>query len=918
MNPSNQSGGQEPASDCAVSGSGVDQAEMKRQAAAQLIQNYYKQLTDGCGNSDCDNPSCASCPNFSFKSADRNKLAIQAVTLSRERARLCDGIPEKYAKFPVQETGDSRSVSSHNQGAGTSSSSAAEAASGSSASGSGGAKAKQSHSSVSPSSSNSGLGRKTVEETSYLDEEKIKSLIKEGQSCGSWHRLIRTIGSVFSNPESLIQSFRLNPVHSKMEPDPDKDVDDTEAETMHIDHLPIQESGDDICAPSTSAGDLSRGDVNTPEDSQCSVDIKSLHRAYEHLLSLPGLPFQGALINALISVSRELQIDFKYSHRMETNPDLINIFVIIMEFPHLHSPEYLEAAFPSFCKALAMMPLSAQAKLVKVWAAFGAERLTEMLHMLQQLITVRIINHEGRWGRTFNMNDDEAISGSCGVMKIVYFASLYGGVHDSAELLREEKLSNEADAQNIAMEGAIGMEPKEQSQPKEDPLAHELKLSPINVRKPLIPPEEFVNEPLNEHIEISSDYEHYRAKPEGKFSFMLHNFVLTTASKHMQMYFDNRIRMLQERRTSLLQTLMHGGPPMPYLRLRVRRDHVVDDALVNLEMMALENPADLKKQLFVEFDGEQGLDEGGVSKEFFQLIVEELFNPDIGMFTFNEETRQFWFNPLSFETESQFTLIGIVLGLAIYNSCILDVRLPMVVYRKLLGKKGVFQDLFDVDPTLASSLQQLLDHADDDLEEVYMQTFRIGFKDIFGNDVQHNLKEGGADIPVTQSNKQEFVDLYADFILNKSIDTQFRAFKKGFMMVTSESPLKYLFRPDEVETLVCGCKEYDFCALEQSTEYDGGFTATSQTIKNFWEVVHEFSEEDKKRLLQFTTGCDRVPVGGLSKLKFIIARNGPDSEKLPTSHTCFNVLLLPDYSSKDKLKERLLKAIMYAKGFGML
>lgn len=47
-------------------------------------------------------------------------------------------------------------------------------------------------------------------------------------------------------------------------------------------------------------------------------------------------------------------------------------------------------------------------------------------------------------------------------------------------------------------------------------------------------------------------------------------------------------------------------------------------------MVAMDNPSDLRKQLFVEFEGEQGLDEGGVSKEFFQLIVEELFNPDIG------------------------------------------------------------------------------------------------------------------------------------------------------------------------------------------------------------------------------------------------------------------------------------------------
>lgn len=48
-------------------------------------------------------------------------------------------------------------------------------------------------------------------------------------------------------------------------------------------------------------------------------------------------------------------------------------------------------------------------------------------------------------------------------------------------------------------------------------------------------------------------------------------------------------------------------------------------------MIAMENPADLKKQLYVEFEGEQGVDEGGVSKEFFQLVVEEIFNPDIGM-----------------------------------------------------------------------------------------------------------------------------------------------------------------------------------------------------------------------------------------------------------------------------------------------
>lgn len=115
-------------------------------------------------------------------------------------------------------------------------------------------------------------------------------------------------------------------------------------------------------------------------------------------------------------------------------------------------------------------------------------------------------------------------------------------------------------------------------------------------------------------------------------------------------------------------------------------------------MIAMENPNDLKKQLVVEFVGEQGIDEGGVSKEFFQLIVEEIFNPDYGMFICQPDSQAMWFSPTSFESDAQFTLVGIVLGLAIYNNIILAVNFPMVVYRKLMGKKGYFEDLQDWNP----------------------------------------------------------------------------------------------------------------------------------------------------------------------------------------------------------------------------
>jgi hypothetical protein len=67
--------------------------------------------------------------------------------------------------------------------------------------------------------------------------------------------------------------------------------------------------------------------------------------------------------------------------------------------------------------------------------------------------------------------------------------------------------------------------------------------------------------------------------------------------------------------------------------------------------------------------------------------------------------------------------------------------------------------------------------------------------------------------------------------------------------------------------------------LEEATEYDGGYTSDSPIIRNFWEIVHKMPLESKRKLLQFATGSDRVPVGGLSKLKLIIARNGPDSDR---------------------------------------
>lgn len=371
--------------------------------------------------------------------------------------------------------------------------------------------------------------------------------------------------------------------------------------------------------------------------------------------------------------------------------------------------------------------------------------------MLQQLITLQVISGNF-YSDNFVQNNDCIVSATK-VMKIVYFASILSG-----EI--EMKVRDD----DIKLDGSMNDEdelyhynPKvsKTAIPK-DPLAEELGVSALDCRKPYIKFENFYNETLSENIEMDKDYLNYKQTNEyGKpFSFMHYSFILTPATKTLSLYFDNRIRMYSERRYSIFQPQNIGQSPSPYLRLKVRRDHLIDDALVELELIALGNPKDFKKQLYVEFIGEQGLDEGGVSKEFFQLIIEEIFNPDYGMFIEHKETNSFWFNSASFENDGQFTLIGIILGLAIYNNIILPVSFPMVVYRKLMGLRGTFYDLEDINPTLYKSLKSMLEYEESDMEEVFIQTFKISYSNMFGSTCHHELKSDGDNILVNQENKQ--------------------------------------------------------------------------------------------------------------------------------------------------------------------
>jgi ubiquitin-protein ligase E3 A len=104
--------------------------------------------------------------------------------------------------------------------------------------------------------------------------------------------------------------------------------------------------------------------------------------------------------------------------------------------------------------------------------------------------------------------------------------------------------------------------------------------------------------------------------------------------------------------------------------------------------------------------------------------VRELFNVGYGMFTYDDESREFWFSQTSMESESEFHLVGTILGLAIYNDVILDVHFPLVVYKKLLGGKPNLEDLKDARPQVGRSLQKLLDF-EGDVEGAFGLDFQV-------------------------------------------------------------------------------------------------------------------------------------------------------------------------------------------------
>ncbi|CAF4423535.1 unnamed protein product [Rotaria socialis] len=436
----------------------------------------------------------------------------------------------------------------------------------------------------------------------------------------------------------------------------------------------------------------------------------------------------------------------------------------------------------------------------------------------------------------------------------------------------------------------------------------------------------FYMKELNDMIDIKRDYDFWQARRylvvEKKIvSFCDYPFLFDLKAKILLLQYHGQLEMQEAIRNAFMhnfQTMMGARVETvnPLLMLHVHRNTIVQDTIAQLDKY---KDDDFKKPLQVYFHNEEGLDAGGIRKEFFLLLTKEILNPKYGMFTVYEETNTIWFSDYyDEEEEAMYKLIGTLCALAVYNITIIDLPFPLALYKKLLNKTKIdLEDMKSVSPTVYQSLRSLLNYKEDDLETALCYAFDIE-REIYGERRRTELKPGGSSIMVNQKNKHEFVELYIDYIFNKSCEKQYQAFSAGFRRVINSKPLE-LFYPDELMAFVIGNTNYDWNEFQKKTEYKGEYHANHPVIQWFWQVFHKLGENEKKKFLLFLTGSDRVPVFGWSQtLPMTIQRSHTDDAHLPVSHTCFNILDMPLYSSKEILKAKLLEAIQHNQGFNLV
>ena len=348
------------------------------------------------------------------------------------------------------------------------------------------------------------------------------------------------------------------------------------------------------------------------------------------------------------------------------------------------------------------------------------------------------------------------------------------------------------------------------------------------------------------------------------------------------------------------------------IRLHINRRTVFEEAYHQLR---LRNADEMRGRLHITFRDEEGIDAGGLSREFFAILAKEMFNPNYALFTSTEDGCTFQPNPNSSinpDHLSYFRFCGRIVGKAVADGYLLDAHFTRSLYKHMLGMKPSHQDMEAIDPDYYRNLKTILDY---NLEDIGLELFFSIDDNSFGRRKVIDLIENGRKVPVTEANKEEYVQLVCEHRMTTAIQNQIKAYLDGFYELVSPD-LIAIFTPRELELVISGLPDIDVDDLKKNTEYVG-WKATDEEIQWFWNVLTSLSRNQKAAFLQFVTGSSKVPLAGFGELqgmrgvqKFSLHKVTNQAKgSLMSAHTCFNSLDLPVYGTEDELKEKLLYAI---------
>ncbi|OMJ87502.1 hypothetical protein SteCoe_10754 [Stentor coeruleus] len=372
---------------------------------------------------------------------------------------------------------------------------------------------------------------------------------------------------------------------------------------------------------------------------------------------------------------------------------------------------------------------------------------------------------------------------------------------------------------------------------------------------------------------------------------------------------------------SALRDLRRGGSH-DNIKLNVRRHEVFMDSFHQLKVRS---PVEMHGKLRVQFVNEEGLDAGGVTREWYELLSREMFNPNYALFIPSANGVSFQPNSMSSINSEHiqfFKFVGRIIGKALCDGYSLDLYFTRSFYKHILGQEVTYQDMEDLDVDFYKSLKYLMDI---NLDQSELHEYYFAYEEEeFGTVINKELIADGKNKRVTEQNKMDYIKLLCNAKMTKSIQAQIDAFNAGFQELV---PLELvsIFDSKELELLISGLPTVDLEDLRVNTEYHN-YTEDSQVILWLWEVLNEFSREERAEFIQFVTGSSKVPLDGFKALpgiggfqKFQIHKCFASTDRLPTAHTCMNQLDLPEYPSKEYLKNRLKFAVSEGKeGFGFV